>query len=378
VVRAGWLAVPRRAFAIGDVVDLVVPGMGDSITEGEIAAWNVAVGDDVNLDDVVVEIETDKVTTEVKAPVPGTITELLAEEGDTVSVNQLLAKMTEGEAIESTPAAAAPTPAAEPVAAEPVSAAAPAAAAAPAVPAAAAAAPATTGSRNETRVPITRIRKRVIDSVKDTEGTAAMLTTFNEIDMSEMIAMRNIYKDDFEKKHGIKFGFMGAFVAAATKALLKFPDVNACIDGTDVLYRDYVDINITVASRSGLVVPVIQNCESLSVAKSEASVQQLAGKASSGALVLEDLMPGTFTISSGDIAGSLFGTPMLKGAQSAILGMHAIRQRAMVIGGKVEVRPMMYVALTYDHRIVDGREGVGFLVHIKKCIEDPGTMLLDL
>ncbi len=371
----------HRAFA---EVTVVVPSMGDSITEGELGTYMYGVGDAVNMDDVVAEIETDKITTEVKAPCSGTITALLAEEGDTVGTNQDLFTIEEGEgrggdaapaAPEPAPAAAAAAPA--PAAAAPAPAPAPAPAAAAPAPAPAAT-PAASGGREERRVPMTRMRKRIAERLKDAQNTAAMLTTFNEIDMSALMAMRSEYKDDFEKKHGVKLGFMSAFICASASGLVEFPDVNAVIDGTDIVYKDYVDISVAVASPKGLVVPVMRNCETYSFADAERTLQGYGLAAREGKLGLEDFAGGNFTISNGGIFGSLFGTPIINPPQSAILGMHGIKERPVVVNGEIVSRPMMYVALTYDHRIVDGREAVGFLKHIKESVEDPRRLILNL
>ncbi len=347
--------------------------MGDSITEGELGTFMFGVGDTVNMDDVVAEIETDKITTEVKAPCSGTITALLAEEGDTVGTNQDLFTIEEGEGrgAEAAPAAAAPAPEPAPAAAAP----APAAAAPAPAPAAA---PAASGGREERRVPMTRMRKRIAERLKDAQNTAAMLTTFNEIDMSALMALRSEYKDAFEKKHGVKLGFMSAFICASASGLVEYPDVNAVIEGTDIVYKDYVDISVAVASPKGLVVPVMRNCETYSFADAERTLQGYGLAAREGKLGLEDFAGGNFTISNGGIFGSLFGTPIINPPQSAILGMHGIKERPVVVNGEIVSRPMMYVALTYDHRIVDGREAVGFLKHIKESVEDPRRLILNL
>jgi len=225
---------------------------------------------------------------------------------------------------------------------------------------------------------MTRMRKRIAERLKDAQNTAASLTTFNEIDMSALMAMRGTHKDEFEKKHGVKLGFMSAFIAASTSALMEFPSVNAEINGTDIIFKDYVDISCAVSSKTGLVTPVLRNCEAMSFADTEGSLQGLALKAREGSLSIEDMTGGNFTISNGGVFGSLYGTPIINPPQSAILGMHSIKPRAVVVDGQVVSRPMMYVALTYDHRIVDGREGVSFLKHIKECIEDPHRLLLGI
>ena len=415
----------RRAFAD---ITVAVPSMGDSISEGDVGTIHFETGASVNIDDIILDIETDKVTSEIKAPSSGTLTELLVGEGDTVVVNQDLFIIAEGEgrgeeAEPAAPPAAAP-PAPEPAASEPATpaTAAPAPAAAPPTSKAPAAAPAPeveAGTRTETRVPMTRMRKRIAERLKDAQNTAASLTTFNEIDMSALMAMRGTHKDEFEKKHGVKLGFMSAFIAASTSALMEFPSVNAgnslsaapvlpafpsChdvaaaaasasasaaaalparmvfaeINGTDIIFKDYVDISCAVSSKTGLVTPVLRNCEAMSFADTEGSLQGLALKAREGSLSIEDMTGGNFTISNGGVFGSLYGTPIINPPQSAILGMHSIKPRAVVVDGQVVSRPMMYVALTYDHRIIDGREGVSFLKHIKECIEDPHRLLLGI
>ena len=361
--------------------------MGDSISEGTIAVWHKKAGDQVEMDEILCEVETDKVTVEIRAPDAGVITDLCAEEGDTVLVGADLVKYLKGAtggASASAPAAAAPPAAA-------ASSAAPAAApAAPAAPAASAPptskpppAPAPAGAsqgeeRVDRRVPMSRMRKRIAERLKDSQNTAAMLTTYNEIDMTSIIEMRNLYKEEFLKKHDMKLGFMSMFVAAAAKALKEAPIVNAVIDGDDVVYRDYIDMSVAVSSPTGLVVPVLRDVQHMSFADIEGTINHFGQKAAKGNLALEDMAGGTFTISNGGVFGSMMSTPIVNQPQSAILGMHATIKRPHVVDGKIEIRPIMYVALSYDHRIIDGREAVTFLKSIKQKVEDPRRLLLDL
>jgi len=392
---------PAAAAPAGKLEKMTVPVpiMGESITQGVLASWMAKTGDFVNADQVVASIETDKVTVEVRSPQAGKIVETFAAEGDEINVgNQLFVLEVGGTApAAATNAAPAAAPAAAPVAA--VSAAKPAtttttaaAAAAPkpaaaaskSTPAAAAttttAKPAAAGDRSETRVKMTRMRLRIAQRLKEAQNTAAMLTTFQEVDMGNLIEMRNKYKEEFEKTHGVKMGFMSAFVRAATTALQELPAVNAVIDDTtnEIVYRNYVDVSVAVASPSGLVVPVLRNTEKMNFADVEKTIAMYGKKAKDGALALEDMAGGTFTISNGGVFGSLLGTPIINPPQSAILGMHATKMRPMAVNGKVEIRPMMYVALTYDHRLIDGREAVTFLKSVQAKIEDPSRLLLDL
>ncbi len=397
-----------------------VPTLGESVTEATVAKWFKAVGDAVAADEPLVELETDKVTVEVPAPAAGTLTEIAAAAGATVEVGAVLGAIAAGAAAASAkPAAAAapaPTaPAPAPVAAE----AAPAmpsarklaaeagidtaaiagsgkggrvtkgdvldAIAAPpaAKPAAPAAAPAPSGPRPkaalEERVRMTRLRKRIAERLKEAQNNAAMLTTFNEVDMTTLMELRAQYKDVFEKKHGVKLGFMGFFVKACTTALKEWPAVNAEIDGDDLVYKNYYDIGVAVGTPSGLVVPVVRNADQLALADVEKTIGDLGRKARDGKLSMEDLQGGTFTISNGGVYGSLMSTPILNPPQSGILGMHKVQQRPMVMpDGSIKARPMMYLALSYDHRIIDGREAVSFLVRVKECIEDPTRILLEM
>mmetsp|Transcript_21320 Transcript_21320/g.24229 ORF Transcript_21320/g.24229 Transcript_21320/m.24229 type:complete len:375 (-) Transcript_21320:101-1225(-) len=374
--------------------------MGDSITEGTIVDLPVAPGDYVHADDVVVILETDKVSVDVRAPEGGAIVEILGEIDDVVEVGSPLYRMdTDAEAPAKSDAAAAAPVAAEaapptPATAEPTVAATPppAAVAAPPTPppAAAAAAPPTQqfptasaflGQRTERRTKMSRMRQRVAARLKDAQNTAAMLTTFQEVDMGNLMDMRKKYKDAFQEKHGVKLGFMSAFVKASTAALQELPAVNAYIDDAtkDVVYREYCDISVAVASPGGLVVPVLRNTETMNFADVERTIAMYGQKARDGTLALDDMSGGTFTISNGGVFGSLMGTPIINPPQSAILGMHATKMRAVVNAkGEVEARPMMYLALTYDHRLIDGREGVTFLKSIAEKIADPSRLVLDL
>jgi 2-oxoglutarate dehydrogenase E2 component (dihydrolipoamide succinyltransferase) len=372
----------------GEPVVVDVPIMGESITQGMLASWSVQPGDFVNADDVVALIETDKVNVEVRTPSAGKIVEIFASEDDEVEVGKPLFTLdpsAEGVAVSSSASAAepaaeaaAPAPAAAaPAPAAPTpSAAKPAKAAAPAEPTA----PAPASARSEERVKMSRMRQRIAVRLKEAQNTAAMLTTFQECDMGYLMEMRNKHKEEFEKKHGVKLGFMSAFVAASTAALQEIPAVNAVIDDetNEVVYRNYVDISVAVASPSGLVVPVLRDCQNMDFADVEKTIGAYGAKAKAGTMALEDMAGGTFTISNGGVFGSLMGTPIINPPQSAILGMHATKMRAVVKDGQVVARPMMYLALTYDHRLVDGREAVTFLKSIANKIEDPHRLLLDI
>ena len=389
-------------------VEIKVPALGESVTEATVAKWFKAPGDAVAADEMLVELETDKVTMEVPAPAAGRLAEIRVAEDENVEVGAVLGLIEEGAAGE----AAAPTsaPAAEPepeapAAEMPLSPAVrklidendldPAAIAATgkggrltkgdmlkALEGAAPAAPAPSGPRpdadREERVRMTRLRQRVAERLKEAQNTAALLTTFNEVDMSAAMALRKTYRDAFEKKHGVRLGYMSFFVTAAIVALKEIPAVNAEVDGTDLVYKNYYNIGVAVGSPQGLVVPVLRDADQMSFAQIEKAIYDVAVKARDGKLALEDLMGGTFTISNGGIYGSLLSTPILNPPQSAILGMHKIQQRPMVVDGEIEARPMMYLALSYDHRIIDGREAVTFLVRVKECIEDPERLLLDV
>lgn len=375
-------------------VSVAVPIMGESITTGVLAAWLKAAGDTVAADDVVASIETDKVTVEVRSPQPGTITKVFAPEGAEVNVGEPLFLLQPGEA----PTAQAPstepskeastsvykeaTESKKAASAAKVQAAkTPSPSPAPAIgPATTSAAAATVGPRSETRVKMSRMRLRIAQRLKEAQNTAAMLTTFQEVDMSRLIEMRNTHKEQFEKTHGVKLGFMSAFVKASTAALQEIPAVNAFIDDStnEIVYRNFVDVSVAVASATGLVVPVLRNTENMSFADVEKSIGAFGKRAKEGSLALEDMAGGTFTISNGGVFGSLLGTPILNPPQSAILGMHATKLRPVVVDGQVVARPMMYLALTYDHRLIDGREAVMFLKSVAAKIEDPARLLFVL
>jgi len=395
------------------MADIMTPALGESVAEATVARWTKKVGDAVKRDEMLIELETDKVSLEVVSPADGVLTEIVAAEGDTVLPGALLGRVTAGAAASpSAPApVAAPVPAPAPAA---VAAAAPVApsvrriaaetgldtstvagsgkdgrvtkgdalaalearAAAPAV-AAAPSAPRPVHER-EDRVKMTRLRQTIARRLKEAQNTAAMLTTFNEVDMSAVMALRNQYKDVFEKRHGVKLGFMSFFVKACVEALKDVPDVNAEIDGTDLIYKNHYDIGVAVGTEKGLVVPVVRDAETLSLAGIEKAIGALGKKARDGQLSIDDMQGGTFTISNGGVYGSLMSTPILNAPQSGILGMHKIQDRPMVVGGQIVVRPMMYLALSYDHRVVDGQGAVTFLVKVKDYIEDPQRLLLDL
>jgi 2-oxoglutarate dehydrogenase E2 component (dihydrolipoamide succinyltransferase) len=395
------------------MADIMTPALGESVAEATVARWTKKVGDAVKRDEMLIELETDKVSLEVVSPADGVLTEIVAAEGDTVLPGALLGRVTAGAAASpSAPApVAAPVPAPAPA---PVAAAAPVApsvrriaaetgldtstvagsgkdgrvtkgdalaalearAAAPAV-AAAPSAPRPVHER-EDRVKMTRLRQTIARRLKEAQNTAAMLTTFNEVDMSAVMALRNQYKDVFEKRHGVKLGFMSFFVKACVEALKDVPDVNAEIDGTDLIYKNHYDIGVAVGTEKGLVVPVVRDAETLSLAGIEKAIGALGKKARDGQLSIDDMQGGTFTISNGGVYGSLMSTPILNAPQSGILGMHKIQDRPMVVGGQIVVRPMMYLALSYDHRVVDGQGAVTFLVKVKDYIEDPQRLLLNL
>lgn len=451
---------PTAAVNGGEAVDVLVPTLGESVTEATIAQWMKKVGDPVAADEALVELETDKVTLEVNSPTNGTLTSIVAEEGATVGVAALLGVVTSGAvaaAAEPAPAAApteTPAPAAAAAAAapsvsmDPASAprsgangkitkadmvtflaantppaamtlspavrklieeknlnaalirgtgkdgritkddvlayienpppapTAPAPAAAPV--AAAATAPATASAPREERVKMTKLRKTIARRLKDAQNTAAMLTTFNEVDMSAVMALRAQYKEGFEKKHGVKLGFSSFFTKAVVAALQSLPAVNARIDGEEIVYNHFYDIGMAVSTPSGLMVPVMRDCDQKSFADIEKSLGELAKKGRDGKLSMDEMTGGTFTITNGGVFGSMMSTPILNMPQSAILGLHKIQERPMAIKGQVEIRPMMYLALSYDHRIIDGREAVTFLVRVKEAIEDPQRLLLDM
>ena len=405
--------------------EIRVPTLGESVTEATVGKWFKKAGDAVAADEPVVELETDKVTIEVPAPAAGTLAEIAVAEGETVGVGALLgtigegagakaatpAKKQEPKAEAAKPAAAAaagttdmpPSPSAARVLAEAgvpadqvagsgkrgqvlksdaldavargVPALAPAVPAAPAAPRA----PSSEGeAAREERVRMTRLRQTIARRLKDAQNTAAMLTTFNEVDMKPVMELRARYKELFEKKHGVKLGFMGFFTKAVTHALKEIPAVNAEIDDTDIIYKDYAHIGVAVGTDKGLVVPVVRDADSMSIAEIEKEVGRLGLAARDGKLSVADMQGGTFTISNGGVYGSLMSTPILNAPQSGILGMHKIQDRPVVVGGQVVVRPMMYLALSYDHRIVDGKEAVTFLVRVKETLEDPERLVLDL
>ena len=412
------------------MTEIRVPTLGESVTEATIGKWFKQPGDAVAVDEPLVELETDKVTIEVPAPAAGTLSEIAAKDGDTVAVGALLGQIKEGAgaptkaAPKAAPAAEA-KPAAKPAPAQPPKVAASDAPLAPSVrkmsaetgvdpakvegtgkdgrvtkgdmiaaieraaaaptpvaqPAAAmhvrATSPADDAAREE-RVKMTRLRQTIARRLKDAQNTAAMLTTFNEVDMGHVMGLRNSYKDLFEKRHGVKLGFMGFFVRACVQALKEIPAVNAEIDGTDLIYKNYYHIGVAVGTKKGLVVPVIRDCDHKSLAEIEKEIAAAGRRARDGQLKIEEMQGGTFTISNGGVYGSLMSTPILNAPQSGILGMHKIQERPMAVAGKVEVRPMMYLALSYDHRIVDGREAVTFLVRVKESLEDPARLVLDL
>jgi 2-oxoglutarate dehydrogenase E2 component (dihydrolipoamide succinyltransferase) len=390
-------------------VDIKVPTLGESVTEATVAKWFKNVGDAVAADEPLVELETDKVTVEVPAPAAGTIEAIKVASGATVAVGAILGSIAPGAG----PAkgAAKPAAAAAPVAAKPAPA--PAAAkdpgpaarkalaetgvnpasiqgtgkdgrptksdvmAAAARPVAPRSAPRETGPREE-RVKMTRLRQRIAQRLKQAQNTAAMLTTFNEVDMTAVMALRAKYNEQFEKKHGVKLGFMSLFVKACIVALKELPGVNAEIDGEDIIYKNHYDISVAVSTPQGLVVPVVRDADHKSFAEIEKTIADLGKRARDGKLSVEEMMGGTFTITNGGIFGSLMSTPIINPPQSGILGMHKIQPRPMAVGDKIEIRPMMYTALSYDHRIVDGREAVTFLVRIKECLEDPPRFVLDM
>ena len=425
--------------------EIKVPSLGESVTEATVAKWLKQPGETVAVDEPVVELETDKVTLEVPAPVAGTLAEILAEEGANLPVGAVLGRIAEGTApatphpdslsangereglagpqsteprsggrdvgpaqregegqqaleragpavrklvaesgvdtakiaptgpggriskadvVQALAAPALPLPALPTIAPAPTSASLPT--------------PAPTSGEREVRVRMTRLRRRIAERLKAAQNTAAILTTFNEIDMSQTIALRERWREAFEKKHGMRLGFMSIFVKAAIVALKEIPGVNAEIDGDDIVYKNHYDIGVAVGTEHGLVVPVLRDADRMSFAEIEKAIAALGHKARDGKLSIEDLSGGTFTISNGGVYGSLLSTPILNPPQSGILGMHKIERRPVAAGDKIEIRPMMYVALSYDHRIVDGREAVAFLVRVKECVEDPSRLLFDI
>jgi 2-oxoglutarate dehydrogenase E2 component (dihydrolipoamide succinyltransferase) len=366
-------------------LEVEVPIMGESITTGTLSEWTVGAGDYVDADQVVAMIETDKVTVEVRAPQAGALLETYAEDGAEIEVGKPLFAL-DTNAVGTSSASSKAEEAAPVAASAPVSTPTPASTPAPAAkpaptPSAPVVAPAPEGDRSETRVKMTRMRVRIAQRLKESQNTAAMLTTFQEVDMGPLIEMRNKYKEEFLKTHNVKLGFMSAFVRASTTALQELPAVNGVIDDAtnEIVYRNYVDISVAVASPTGLVVPVLRNTEKMTFADVEKTIGMYGAKAKEGNLALEDMAGGTFTISNGGVFGSLFGTPIINPPQSAILGMHATKMRPMVMSdGSIEARPVMYLALTYDHRLIDGREAVTFLKTVQNKIEDPSRLLLEL
>jgi 2-oxoglutarate dehydrogenase E2 component (dihydrolipoamide succinyltransferase) len=415
-------------------IEVKVPQLPESVQDATLVNWHKKPGDSVNRDENLVDIETDKVVLEVPAPVSGILKEIRVKDGTTVGAGQVLAILEEG-----TAAAAAPAPktAAAPAAASaPAPAAAPAQTSAPAgdadmplspsvrrlveenkldpsqikgsardgrltkgdvldymanhgnapaaAPAAAAAAapatraPARSGAREDRRVPMTRMRARIAERLTQSQTNTVMLTSFNEVDLSAVIALRTKYKDKFEKEHGVKLGFMSFFVKAAVEALKKYPVVNASVEGNDIVYHDYWDVSVAVATPKGLVTPVLRDADQMSFADIEKTLGDMAARARDGKIGIEELTGGTFTITNGGVFGSLMSTPIINPPQSAILGMHATKDRAVVVDGQVVARPMMYIALTYDHRIVDGKEAVLTLVSIKESLEDPARLVLGI
>jgi len=383
LLPASFVAAQRRCLSSGgDPIDVPIPELGaESIVEGSILSIAKSVGDYVAAEEMVAEIETDKVTVEAKSPQAGTITAIHVEVDQTVEVCNKFFSLAVGVG----EPAAASAPAAEAAPAAPAASTAPTAPAAPPPPpppkpepakVAAPAATADTGPR-ETRVKMTRMRMAIAKRLKEAQNETAMLTTFNEVDLTTLTAMRNEYKDAFLKAHGVKLGFMSPFVAAAAKALKEQPAVNAVIDDGHIVYRDYVDISVAVSSPTGLVVPVLRDAQTMSFADIERGIGELGKKAKDGSLTVEDMAGGTFSITNGGVFGSLLSTPIINPPQSAILGMHGIFQRPMAINGQVQIRPMMYIALTYDHRLIDGREAVTFLKRIKELVQDPHRFLLE-
>ena len=390
-------------------IEIKVPQLGESVSEASIATLYKKVGDAVAADELIVELETDKVTLEVNAPADGFITELKVSEGDDVVVDDLIAVMKAGAAgsvkveapAAASPAQAAPaqasgkdhplSPAPKKLAAEnnvntaniagsgkdgrvtkgdvlgAISSGSANVAAAPAA-----------GAKPEERVKMSKLRQKIAERLKESQNTAAILTTFNEVDMTEVMNLRKQYKEAFEKKHGSKLGFMSFFVKACVAALKEIPAINAQIDGTDIIYKNFYDIGVAVGSPQGLVVPVLRDADQRNLAQIEGGIVELGTKARDGKLTVPDLTGATFTISNGGVYGSLMSTPIINPPQSGILGMHKIQERPMVVNGEIKIRPMMYLALSYDHRIVDGKEAVTFLVRIKELLEDPRRLVLDL
>ncbi|WP_412550799.1 2-oxoglutarate dehydrogenase complex dihydrolipoyllysine-residue succinyltransferase [Shimia sp. MIT910701] len=422
MINAGEGAAPAPAAAPaaaapvaggGDAVDVMVPTLGESVTEATVSTWFKAVGDTVAQDEMLCELETDKVSVEVPAPAAGVLSEILAPEGTTVDASAKLAVIGGASASAAAAPAAAPAAAAAPAGSADVenapsanklmaekgidaasvtgtgrdgrimkedvlkaalapAAAAPAPAAAPRAPVAA------DDAAREERVKMTKMRQTIARRLKDSQNTAAMLTTYNEVDMTEVMALRSQYKDQFEKKHGVRLGFMSFFTKACVHALKEVPEVNAEIDGTDIVYKNYVHMGVAAGTPQGLVVPVIRDADAMSFADIEKAISEKGKRARDGKLSMAEMQGGTFTISNGGVYGSLMSSPILNPPQSGILGMHKIQDRPMAINGQVAIRPMMYLALSYDHRIVDGKGAVTFLVRVKEALEDPRRLLMDL
>ena len=381
-------AAPAPVVGSGKVVDVLVPAAGESVTSANVANWQVSNGSVVSKGDILVTLETDKVSTELEAEESGSI-EIIVEEGEEVSIGTLIAKITVGAAAPA-PAKAA-TPAGAPAPAAPVqSTPAPApvakAAPAPAVKPNLSAAPATGGEKagaevNEgrtTRKKMSMLRRKIATHLVNAQQTAAILSTFNEVDMSAIMKLRKEVQEDFVKKHGVKLGFMSIFVKAVSQALKDVPSINGRIDGNDVVQNNFIDIGCAIGTEKGLVVPVLKDCDKKGFATIEKDILDYANKAREGKIEMSDLQGGSFTISNGGVYGSLLSTPILNAPQSGILGMHTIQQRPVAIDGKVEIRPMMYLALSYDHRLVDGKEAVTFLIRIKECLENPTRMMLEM
>ena len=405
-------------------IEIKVPPLPESVTDATLVAWHKKTGEAVTRDENLVDLETDKVVLEVPAPASGVLGKIMVDDGATVVAGDVLATLEAGDAPVSAPASDEPEDEPPVESAEPAEPATAAAKLSPAVrrlldehdldatviigsgkdgritksdvmaylkshsdenvtpgdpsPAVDAAVSSAGPSRSEQRVPMTRLRARIAERMVDAQQTAAMLTTFNEVDLTKVMSLRSRYKESFEKEHGVKLGFMSFFAKAAVEALRKFPAVNASIEDNDIIYHDFVDIGIAVSSERGLMVPILRNVEEMSFAQVEKSINEYAAKVRDGSIGMDDLTGGTFTITNGGIFGSMLSTPILNPPQSGILGMHAIQERPMVVDGEVVVRPMMYLALTYDHRIIDGREAVQFLVSIKQSLEDPGRLLLQV
>ncbi|QFT34725.1 2-oxoglutarate dehydrogenase complex dihydrolipoyllysine-residue succinyltransferase [Roseibium porphyridii] len=412
-------APAAKSSGAAELVDVVAPSAGESVTEAEVGEWSVKVGDTVKADDTLVELETDKAAQEVPAPVGGTVVKIAAETGATIQPGILLCQIdpsgagaaaapaAASAAATSAPAAVSGTsmpaaPSAQKMMAENnlsgdqvagsgkrgqvlkedvINAIASGATAAASAPAAAAIPRGPVAAQDETReerVRMTKLRQTIARRLKDAQNTAAMLTTYNEVDMGPVMELRKQYKDLFEKKHGVKLGFMGFFTKAVTHALKEIPAVNAEIDGTDIIYKNFCHIGVAVGTDKGLVVPVVRDADEMSIAEIEKEIGNLGRKARDGKLGMADMSGGTFTISNGGVYGSLMSSPILNAPQSGILGMHKIQERPMAVNGQVVIRPMMYLALSYDHRIVDGKEAVTFLVRVKESLEDPQRLVLDL